>query len=39
MDLKGVCLMDDKKWSQTIKKGHDEMKSFLENLPDKEKFG
>ena len=38
MDLKEVGLLDDKKWSQTIKKGYDQMKAFLENLPDKEKF-
>jgi len=38
MDLKGVSLLDDKKWSETIKKGHDQMKSFLGNLPDNEKF-
>jgi predicted acylesterase/phospholipase RssA len=38
MDLKGVGLLDDKKWSQTIEKGYEQMKSFLENLPDEEKF-
>lgn len=38
MDLRGVGLLDDKKWSQTIEKGYDQMKEFLENLPDKEKF-
>ena len=38
MDLRGVGLLDDKKWSQTIQKGHGQMKSFLENLADKEKF-
>ena len=38
MDVKGVSLLDDKQWSQTIKRGHDQMKSFLGNLPDKDKF-
>lgn len=38
MDLKGVGLLDDKKWSQTIEKGHHQMKSFLDNLPEHEKF-
>lgn len=38
MDLKGVGLMDDKKWSQTIQKGYEQMKACLENLPETEKF-
>ncbi|MEO5890077.1 MAG: patatin-like phospholipase family protein [Ferruginibacter sp.] len=38
MDLKGVGLMDDKKWSQTIQKGYEQMKACLENLPGEEKF-
>lgn len=38
MDLKDVGLLDDKKWSHTIQKGYEQMKAFLENLPDKEKF-
>ena len=38
MELKGVGLLDDKKWSQTIEKGYEQMKAFLENLPEKEKF-
>lgn len=38
LDLKGVGLMDDKKWSQTIEKGHEQVNSFLENLPENEKF-
>jgi len=38
MDLRGVGLLDDKKWSQTIQKGYEQMKEFLGNLPDKEKF-
>jgi len=38
MDLKGVGLLDDKKWDSTIQKGHDQMKAFLQNLPEKEKF-
>jgi len=38
MDLKGVSLLDDKKWSETIKNGHNQMKSFLGNMPDNEKF-
>jgi predicted acylesterase/phospholipase RssA len=38
MDLKGVGLLDDKKWSYTMKKGHDQVKAYLETLPEKEKF-
>lgn len=38
MDLKEVGLLDDKKWSQTMQKGYEQMKAFLENLPDEEKF-
>ena len=38
MDLKEVGLLDDKKWKQTVQKGYDQMKIFLEKLPDSEKF-
>ena len=38
MDLKEVGLLDDKKWNQTIQKGYDQVKMFLKNLPDNEKF-
>jgi NTE family protein len=38
MDLKGVGLLDDKKWSYTMKKGHDQVKTYLETLPEEEKF-
>jgi len=38
MDLRGVSLLDDKKWRETIQKGYEQMKEFLENLPEKEKF-
>jgi predicted acylesterase/phospholipase RssA len=38
MDLKGVGLLDDKKWSYTMKKGHDQVKVYLEALPEEEKF-
>ncbi len=38
MELKGVGLLDDSKWRQTITKGHDQMKSHLETLPDNKKF-
>jgi NTE family protein len=38
MDLKGVGLMDESKWRQTIEKGQTQMKKFLEDLPEKEKF-
>lgn len=38
MNLKGVGLLDDKKWSDTMKKGHDQVKSYLKALPDAEKF-
>jgi predicted acylesterase/phospholipase RssA len=38
MDLKGVGLLDDKKWRYTMKKGHDQVKAYLEDLPEEEKF-
>jgi hypothetical protein len=38
MDLKGVGLLDDKKWSQTMEKGHAQVKAYLEALPEEEKF-
>ncbi|NTS39947.1 patatin-like phospholipase family protein [Flavisolibacter sp. BT320] len=38
MDLKGVGLLDDKKWSYTMKNGHDQVKAYLETLPEREKF-
>ena len=38
MDLREVGLLDDKKWSQTIQKGYEQMNVFLKNLPDNEKF-
>jgi predicted acylesterase/phospholipase RssA len=38
MDLKGVGLLDDKKWRQTIQNGYEQMSKFLANLPEKEKF-
>jgi predicted acylesterase/phospholipase RssA len=38
MDLKGIGLLDDKKWSLTISKGHDQIKAFLETVPQEEKF-
>jgi NTE family protein len=38
MNLKGVGLLDDKKWKHTVKKGHEQVKNFIEDLPEKEKF-
>jgi predicted acylesterase/phospholipase RssA len=38
LDLKGIGLLDDKKWNQIIKKGHGQTKSFIEGLPETEKF-
>lgn len=38
LDLKGVGLMDDKQWKQTIQKGYDQMRAYLENLPQEERF-
>ena len=38
LDLKGIGLLDDKKWRETIEKGYDQMKAFLSNLPATEKF-
>ncbi len=38
MDLREVGLLEDKKWSQTIQKGYDQMNVFLINLPDNDKF-
>jgi NTE family protein len=38
LDLKGIGLLDDKKWRYTLEKGHEQVKLFLRNLPAKEKF-
>lgn len=38
MDLKGVGLLDDKKWNHTVKKGHDQVRAYLASLPEEEKF-
>ncbi|MEO7445260.1 MAG: cyclic nucleotide-binding and patatin-like phospholipase domain-containing protein [Ferruginibacter sp.] len=38
LDLKGVGLMDDTKWRETIEKGYTQVEEFLKDLPAKEKF-
>jgi len=38
MNLKEVGLLDDKKRKQTVQKGYDQIKIFLEKLPDSENF-
>ena len=38
LDLKGIGLLDDKKWREAIEKGYDQMKAFLSTLPATEKF-
>ncbi len=38
MELKGIGMMDDSRWKEIIKKGHDQMKSTLENFPQEKMF-
>ncbi|WP_373522357.1 patatin-like phospholipase family protein [Aquiflexum sp.] len=38
INLRAVSLLDDSKWKKVVKKGHDQTKSYLEELPQEEKF-
>ena len=38
INLRAVSLLDDSKWKKVVKKGHDQTKSYLDELPGEEKF-
>ena len=38
IELKGIGMLDDSRWKEIVQKGHDQMKSALESLPEEEKF-
>lgn len=38
INLRAVSLLDDSKWKRVVKKGHDQTKSYLNELPEEEKF-
>lgn len=38
MELKGIGMLDDTKWKEIVKKGHDQMKNALENFPKEKRF-
>ncbi|WP_373495934.1 patatin-like phospholipase family protein [Aquiflexum sp.] len=38
INLRAVSLLDDSKWKRVVKKGHDQTKSYLNELPGEEKF-
>jgi NTE family protein len=38
LDLKGVNMLDDKKWSETMMKGKVQVEEFLKQLPNSKKF-
>ncbi len=38
MELKGIGMLDDSRWKEIVKKGHDQMKTALENFPEEKKF-
>jgi predicted acylesterase/phospholipase RssA len=38
INLRAVSLLDDSKWKRVVKKGHDQTKSYLDELPVEEKF-
>lgn len=38
INLRAVSLLDDSKWKKVVKKGHDQTKSYLDELPAEEKF-
>ncbi len=38
MELKGIGMMDDTKWKEIIKRGHDQMKEALEKVPIEDRF-
>jgi NTE family protein len=38
MELKGIGMLDDTRWKEIVKKGHDQMKAVLDNYPTDKKF-
>ncbi|GMQ25990.1 hypothetical protein Aoki45_26720 [Algoriphagus sp. oki45] len=38
LSLKGVGLLDERKWKQILKKGYDQTIEYLEQLPEEERF-
>jgi NTE family protein len=38
MELKGIGMLDDTRWKEIVRKGHDQMKSVLDNYPLDKKF-
>lgn len=38
LNLRAVSLLDDSKWEKVVKKGYEQTRDFLSDLPDKERF-
>ncbi len=38
MELKGISMLDDKRWKEIVERGYEQMKAALENTPDEERF-
>lgn len=38
INLRAVSMLDDSKWKKVIKKGHDQIKSYLDELDDENRF-
>jgi NTE family protein len=38
INLRAVSLLDESNWKKVVKKGHDQAKTYLEQLPSEEKF-
>lgn len=38
MELKGIGMLDDSRWKEIVKKGHDQMKAALESVSPEKKF-
>ena len=38
MELRGISMMDDRKWKEIIQKGYEQMKETLENMGPEENF-
>lgn len=38
MELKGIGMLDDSRWKEIVKKGHDQMKEALAKVPQEERF-
>jgi len=38
MELKGIGMLNDKRWKEIVKKGYDQMKAALKNIPEVKKF-